>query len=193
MTVKPTSANIANANSSIQLNKTLGSDDAKVTIVEFSDFQCPYCKMYFDNTFHQLKSKYIDTGKVKYVFKNYNLPFHPEAPKAAMAGNCAFEQGKFWEMHELLFSKQDDWSGKADNVQTFKKFAGELKLDQTKFDQCLDTDKYEDEMNADMDEGQAKNVSGTPTFFINGHKLVGAQELPEFDKEIEKALAKAEK
>jgi protein-disulfide isomerase len=93
-------------NVSIDDDPVLGKADAPVTIVEFSDFQCPYCKQYFDNTFGQIKAQYIDTGKVKLVYRDFPLSFHPMAEPSAEAANCAMEQGKFWEMHDKIFASQ---------------------------------------------------------------------------------------
>src|SRR3989344_9399332 len=89
----------------------LGEKNAKVTIIEFSDFQCPFCSRFRDQTFDQIKSKYIDTGKVKFVYRDFPLTqIHPMAQKGAEASECADEQGKFWEYHDLLFQKQDEWT-----------------------------------------------------------------------------------
>jgi protein-disulfide isomerase len=174
------------------LAKCQGNKNAKVTIVEYSDFQCPFCKQYFDESYKKLKADYVDTNKVYYVFKDYPLPSHPQAPKAAEAANCAAEQNKFWEMHDLLFENQSQWSGKPDNIATFKKFAGDLKLDQQKFDQCLDSGKHQAIVENERSEGISKQVSGTPTFFINGQKLVGAHDYETSIKTtIEEALKSA--
>lgn len=172
-----------------ELSKCEGNKNAKVTIIEYSDFQCPFCKQYFDETYNKLKKDYIDTNKVYYVFKDYPLPTHPQAPKAAESANCAAEQNKFWAMHDTLFKNQSQWSGQSNAIEIFKKFAGNLKLDQQKFDQCLDSGKYETYTKNEQSEGLKMGVSGTPTLFINGKKIVGAQDYDTILKtEIETAL-----
>lgn len=170
---------------SLDDDPVLGDADAKVTIVEFSDYECPFCGRYFTQTYPQLKKDYVDTGKVKIVFRDYPLPFHSNAQKAAEAAECADDQGKFWEMHNKLFSNQQ-----ALDVASLKKYAGELALDQTKFDECLDSGKYESEVQNDLSQGGSYGVSGTPSFFVNGIMLVGAQPYSEFKKLIDAELAK---
>src|SRR3989344_2071642 len=115
----------------------IGDKDAKVTIIEFSDFQCPFCSRFREQTFDQLKKEYIDTGKVKFVYRDFPLEsIHPNALKAAEASECADDQGKFWEYHDILFSKQDEWS-QSDGISKFKVYAKDLSLDTSKFDKCL--------------------------------------------------------
>src|SRR3989344_7101547 len=135
----------------------LGSKSAKVTIVEFSDYECPFCGRHFEQTYPQLKKDYIDTGKVQLVFKDFPLSFHPQAQKAAEAARCAGEQGKYWEMHDKLFSNQQSLS-----VENEKKWAKELGLNTAKFDSCLDSGKYASAVQADSNYGQSIGVSGTP-------------------------------
>jgi|SRR3989338_1249037 len=161
-----------------------GDANAPVTIVEFSDFQCPYCGRNFEQTYPQIKKLYIDTGKVKYVMRDFPLNVHPEAQKAAEAAGCAEEQGKFWEMHDKLFSNQQDLS-----VANEKTWAQEIGLDTKKFGECLDSGKRAAEVQKDIQDGQAYGVSGTPAFFINGVPLVGAQPFAAFQQVIEQELA----
>lgn len=170
---------------SLDDDPVLGDKNAKVTIVEFSDYECPFCGRYFTQTYPQLKKDYVDTGKVKIVFRDYPLPFHQNAQKAAEAAECADDQGKFWEMHNKLFSNQQKL-----DVASLKKYAGELALDQAKFDDCLDSGKYASEVEKDMQDGSSYGVSGTPSFFVNGQLLVGAQPYSEFKKLIDAELAK---
>ncbi len=161
-----------------------GDANAPVTIVEFSDFQCPFCARWFTDTFPQLNEKYIKTGKVKLVFRDFPLSFHENAQKAAEASECADEQGKFWEMHDKLFQNAG-----ALGVTNLKQYAADLKLDTAKFNTCLDTGKFASEVQKDMADGSSYGVSGTPAFFINGVNLVGAQPFSAFDVEIQAALA----
>jgi protein-disulfide isomerase len=129
------------------------------------------------------------TGKARYVFKNFPLGIHPEAQKAAESAECAGEQGQYWAMHEMLFGRQAEWSGSPDALATFKAFAKELKLDQTKFDTCLDGGTYAAAVAADLQEGSQLGVTGTPAFFVNGGMLSGAQPLAAFQQQIEYYLA----
>lgn len=160
-----------------------GPEDAKVVIVEFSDFQCPYCKRFRDTTLDALLEKYADN--VRFVYRDYPLPasMHPEAQNAAEAAECANEQGKFWEMHDLLYANQVTLGEAA-----YKDFAKQLGLDTQKFDECLSSHKYADEVAADQKDGESYGVTGTPTFFINGWRLVGAQPTSEFEKLIDQEL-----
>lgn len=138
-------------------------------------------------------ANYIQDGKIRYIFKNFPLTdIHPQASKAAEAAECAGEQGKYWEMHEALFGSQEQWSGNEGAVATFKKLAGDLGLDQTKFDTCLDGGAYADKVAADTQEGVAAGVSGTPAFRINGSALSGAQPFEAFQQQIDYYLAGGE-
>jgi len=168
----------------------MGSPDATVTIVEFTDYQCPYCQRHSLDTLSQIKQTYIDTGKVKYVLKNFPLTqIHPQAVSAADAAECAGEQGKYWEMHEKLFSGQKQWAGNNDAATVFKDFARELGLDEKAFDECTTSERYKDKIMADQKEGIAAGVTGTPAFFINGQFISGAQPFQVFQQIIEQELA----
>ena len=167
----------------------LGDEDAPVTIVSFEDFQCPFCKRSFDQTFPMLKKNYIETGKVRYIYRDFPLPFHTEADEAANAAECAGDQDKFWEMHEMIYKNQQEWAGNSQAISIFKGYAKDIGLDTTKFDSCLDSRKYDSEIQNDMSDGNSYGVSGTPTFFINGISLVGAQPYSEFERVIEQELA----
>jgi len=163
----------------------LGDKNAPVTIVSFEDFQCPFCKRAFDQTFPQLKKDYIDTGKVKYVYRDFPLGFHPQANAAAEAAECADEQGEFWDYHSLIFNNQATLGR-----DLYISLAGQLNLDVNKFTQCIDNGEMKQEVQADASYGSQIGVSGTPTFFINGIKLVGAQPYVAFQQVIEAELAK---
>jgi len=162
----------------------LGDPKAPVTIVSFEDYQCPFCKRSFDQTFPLLKKEYIDTGKVKYVYRDFPLSFHPQAQAAAEAGECADDQGKFWEYHDALFQNQQSLSS-----ALYSQLAGQLGLDVEEFDQCLQSGKFTQEVQNDFAYGSSVGVSGTPTFFINGIKLVGAQPYQAFKQVIDAELA----
>lgn len=163
-----------------------GSPDAPVTIVEFSEFQCPYCSLYVRETFPKIDETYVRTGKVKYVFRDFPLTsIHPNAQKAAEAAGCAAQQGKFWEYHDILFTHQD-----ALGVPSLKQYAADLGLDTAQFDACLDSGAMADEVAKDMADGQQYGVTGTPAFFVNGIKLTGAQPFEAFQELIEAELVK---
>lgn len=162
---------------------TKGDKGAKVTIVEFSDFQCPYCKKGADVT-KELIKKY--GNKIYIGFKHYPLPFHTEAKKAAMASECANEQGKFWEMHDALFASQAEFKdGKWDKIAE-KVGVKDIK----KFNDCVSTDKFAAKMDKHMEEAKKLGINAVPNFFINGRVLAGAMPIEEFTKIIDEELAK---
>lgn len=164
-----------------------GNSDAVVTIVEFSDFQCTFCKRFYDNALGQIRSTYIDTGKVKFVYRDFPLGFHQNAQIAAEAAECAGEQGKFWEYHDKIFdNSQSDGTGLYKD--DLKQYAAELGLDAAAFNTCIDSGKYTQEVNDDFNDGSAAGVDGTPTFFINGTKIVGAQPFSNFQQIIDAEL-----
>lgn len=158
-----------------------GDPKAPVTIVTFSDFECPFCSRVIP-TVHRIEQEYA--GKVRIVFRQYPLPMHPNAPKAGEASLCAHDQGKFWEMHDKLFAQQDRLS-----VPDLKELAKSLGLDTAKFDACLDSGEKGAIVKKDMKEGQAAGVNGTPAFFINGRLLSGAQPYEAFKEIIDAELA----
>jgi protein-disulfide isomerase len=169
----------------------LGSPDAKVLMIEFGDYQCPSCRMFWKEIEPRLKKDYIDTGKVKLVFRDFPLmQIHPEALMAAIAVNCAGEQGKYWQYHDKVFREQYN---KGDDIvrmksADLKKWAKDVGVDQPKFDQCLDSEKFKDEVLKDKADGDAAGVQGTPTFFVNGRVMGGAQQYPEYRKLIDELL-----
>ncbi|MFZ5468586.1 MAG: thioredoxin domain-containing protein [Myxococcota bacterium] len=158
-----------------------GPENAKVTIVEFSDFQCPYCSK-ASATVEEVMQAYA--GKVRLVFRHYPLSFHKEAPKAAEASLCAHEQGKFWEYHDVLFKNQQKLA-----VPDLKEHATAVGLDAAKFGECLDSGRHGKTVQDDMAAGSKVGVSGTPAFFINGVMLSGALPLEDFRKVIDQELA----
>ncbi len=163
----------------------LGLESAPVEIVEYGDFQCPYCGRFYLQTFPKIDEKYIKTGKVKLVYKDFPLKFHQNAQKAAEAGKCAFEQGKFWEFQDRLFRNQN-----ALGVDSLKRYASDLGMDAVSFNQCLDSGRMASLVNKDYQEGVSKGVEGTPAFFVNGDSITGAQPFEAFEKVIESKLSK---
>lgn len=177
-----TSDIIQNSNTTLLV---IGNPNAKVTLTEYSDFECPFCKRFYSDAYKQIKTEYIDTGKVKVVFKHFPLTnIHQNALPAAIAVECALEQGKGPQMHDKIFESSSL------SATSLKAMAVELKLDSVKFDTCLDSQKYKDKVLADQKEGIAAGVSGTPTVFVEGQKLVGAQPFSVFKTAIDAELAK---
>jgi len=165
-----------------------GSDDAKVIMVELTDYQCPFCKRYVDDSLGQIMKNYVDTGKVKYMLRDLALPFHANAHITAEAARCAGEQGKYWEYHDKLFASQAEWSeGEANSL--LKGYAVNVGLNEWEFNSCLDEGKYKTAVNEDIAVANKLGIRGTPTFFINGKKLVGAVPLATFKAAIDEALA----
>ena len=139
-----------------------GQPDAKVTLIEFSDSQCPFCSRHSRDTLPQLEREYIASGKLKYVFRNFPIEsIHPQAFKAHEAANCAGEQGKYWEMHDRLFANQN-----ALGLKDLPNHANALVLEMPKFQQCLDSGKYAAKIRKDLADGQKAGVQGTPSFFV---------------------------
>jgi protein-disulfide isomerase len=149
---------------------SLGKADAPITLVEFTDFQCPFCQRHFQQTFDQIKKDYVDTGKVRYVTRYFPLSFHPNAEKAAEAAACANDQGKFYDMHAKLFTTQNDWSPQdaATAATTFKSYAKDIGLNTSTFASCFDGGTKAAMIQADTAAGSASGIDGTPGFWILG-------------------------
>jgi protein-disulfide isomerase len=160
-----------------------GPARAPITIVEFSDYQCPYCSR-AEVTIEEVLKKYPD--KIRLVYRHYPLKFHNNAETAAMGAECAGEQGKFWEMHKAMFANQAKLAA-ADLVET----AGGIGVDKDKFKACLDSGRHREGVQKDFQEGQEYGVTGTPTFFINGIPMVGARGVEAFAEIIEAELERA--
>lgn len=173
----------------------MGKKDAPVTIIEFSDYQCPYCARHYKQTMPELMKQFVDVGKVKFVMKENPLSFHKQAMGASTAALCAGEQGKYFEMHNILFENQKKLS-----IDDLKSYAETLKLDSNKFNACLDDGKHVDRINADIAEGRKLGIRGTPGFVlgltdskdsskVNLTKFIkGAQGINSFSEVIEDLL-----
>lgn len=171
-----------------------GDGGARVAIIEYADFECPYCGDYERKTFPQLLSDYIETGKVKYFYRDLPLPMHAHALPAARAARCAGEQGKFWEMHDSLFARQDALSAPAvlDRART-------LGLDKEKFSECLSSEKYTADIQKSASEAEKMGIDGTPTFFLGlvkqdgniaiDKRIQGSAPFAVFKSEIDALLA----
>ena len=172
--------------------RVLGDPHAPITIIEFGDYQCPSCRMFWRETEGQLKKEYIDTGKVKLVFADFPVvQIHPEAALAAMAARCAGDQKKYWPYHDKIFREQD-YGG--DIVHRFraadlKRWAREVGLEAKAFDDCLDSGRFKDEVAKDKATGDRLGVRGTPTFVINNRSVIaGPQPYEVFKRAIDEEL-----
>ena len=174
----------------------IGNPDAPITIIEFSDFQCPFCARFHVQTLPSLMEEYIEQGKVKLVFRDFPIQsIHPNALPASVAAECANEQGKFKGMHDLLFENQKQWSSLETSpaLSTFVQYAKELQINEEEFTSCLTGGKYIDEIRKDLEDGRNYGVSGTPGFFIGNDdvgyvELKGAQPFDSFKRIIDSQL-----
>ena len=176
------------SNSSALTQHTLGKGTSGVTLVEYGDYQCPFCGEYYP-TLKQVIAKYGDS--IRFQFRNFPLTsLHQNAFAAARAAEAASQQGKFWQMHDLLYETQTQWSSGSDPTSFFNQFAQQLGLDTVKFKADYGSAKVNDAINADMAEGGKLQISGTPTFFINGTKTEITNTVDSFQKVIDAAIAK---
>lgn len=176
------------------MNPTLRADDhvlgaasAPLVVVEYGDFECPVCGRFFDETYATIKSEYVDTGRVQWVFRHFPLrSLHPRAQAAAEAAECAGEQGEFFAFHDLLFINQDGLSDTA-----LRSLAGQAGLDLTLFDACAAAGRAA-RVQADVDAGLAVGVTGTPSFLIDGQLVRGFQTAAQLRTRLDAALGKVE-
>ena len=172
---------------------SMGDAKAPLVMVEYTDFQCPFCQQFHNTAFAQIKTNYIDTGKIRFVSRDFPLDFHENARRAATAGRCAAEQGKFWEMRHVMIVNAEQL--KPDNLVAY---AGQVKMDPAKFKSCLDSDKYKAQIDQDIAEGGVAGVQGTPSFVLGtmnndkleGVRMVGAMPYAQFDAKIQEMLEK---
>lgn len=160
-----------------------GEKDAAVSIIEFSDYECPFCGRHFQQTYPQLKKNYLDTGKARLVFRDFPLGFHQNALPAAIAAECVREKGgdsAYWKMHDLLFQHQQELS-----AANLKQWAQSLGYD---IGSCLDSKKFEREVQKDIADGSSAGVSGTPAFFINKKLISGACPYSTFEQALNAEL-----
>ena len=174
-----------------------GDPDAPITIIEFSDFQCPFCARFHIQTLPSLLEEYISVGKVNLVYRDFPIQsIHPNALPAAVAAECADDQGKYWEYHDMLFEKQSSWARLDSNsaISTFSQYATDIGLEKEQFDSCLGSGKYLEEVQGDLRDGREYEITGTPGFFIGNEKigfvkLNGAQPFESFKRIIDAQLA----
>ena len=174
----------------------IGNPDAPITIIEFSDFQCPFCARFHVQTLPSIMNEYIEQGKVKLVFRDFPIQnIHPNALPASVAAECANDQGKFKEMHDVLFDNQSQWSKQETSsvLSTFVQYASNMQLDEEEFASCLTSEKHIDEIRKDLEDGRDYGISGTPGFFVGNDQigymeLKGAQPFESFKKIIDAQL-----
>lgn len=174
----------------------IGNSDAPITIIEFSDFQCPFCARFYTQTLPLILEEYIEQGKVKLVFRDFPIQsIHPNALPASVAAECANDQGKFREMHDILFEKQNEWNKleTTEALYVFSEYASSMQLDQKTFDSCITSGKHIPEIQNDLNDGRDYGVTGTPGFFVGNEKigfteLKGAQPFDSFKKIIDAQL-----
>ncbi len=168
----------------------LGDPKAPVTIVEYSDFQCPFCGKFFTETESKIKDEYVKTGKVRFVYRAIAF-LGPESLEAAKAAECAKDQSKFWVFHDALFAAEvkdgQEYNGNL-NRDLFMKIAQEVKLNTTDFASCYDSGKYTDVVKAETEKAYTVGVAGTPTFFVNENGVRGAQPFESFKSIIDKLV-----
>ena len=174
----------------------IGNPDAPITIIEFSDFQCPFCARFHIQTLPTIMEEYIEKGDVKLVFRDFPLQsIHPNAVPASVAAECANEQGEFKQMHDILFEKQNQWSNLETvyAIELFNQYSEQINLEQEQFTSCLSSAKYVKEIQNDLNDGRAYGITGTPGFFIGNQEigfveLKGAQPFESFKKVIDSQL-----
>lgn len=184
----PSQAPVGPVDVSVGNLQVLGDKNAKVTIVEFADFQCPFCEKFYTEAEKNIIKDYVDTGKAKFAFRHYAF-LGQESTDSANGAECANEQGKFWEYHNYLYEHQGQENSGVFSKDNLKGFAAILGLDTAKFNNCLDTNKYQKNVDKDIADAGKAGVDGTPATFVNGVRLSGALPYSDFKKEIENALA----
>lgn len=166
----------------------IGDDSAPVTVVEFSSYQCPFCKSFHDDTYPQFTTDYIDTGKVRLIVRDLPLDFQANSRPAALAVRCAADQDAFSEMQAAIYAGQPNWSNLSDPQEAFEAMASDIGLNTNTFASCYTSEKFGDEVDADQALASSVGATGTPTFFINGTKIVGAQPFSAFQAMIDPLL-----
>jgi len=171
---------------------SLGKSNAPLVMVEYTDYECPFCRQFHMNTFDQIRRTYVDSGKVMYVSRDFPLDMHKNAPRAAVAGRCAAEQGKFWELRHAMIANADKLG-----AEQIVGYAKELKLDIAKFRPCMLSNRFKKSIDEDMDEGRSIGIGGTPSFVIGrmvngkleGVRMVGAMPYINFAAKLDEMLA----
>jgi protein-disulfide isomerase len=185
----PQDSNITRAD----LARIQGSASAPVWVIEVSDFQCPFCKQWHDQTYNALVDQYVKTGKIRLAYVNFPLAMHAHAWPAAEAAMCAGAQGKFWPMHDALFATQNRWESLSSPTAAFDSLAQANGLDMKRWRTCVSSGEMKSLIEADHDRASRAGASATPSFMIGDKILTGAQPLPELQRAIDSALVKNRK
>ena len=172
-------------------SRIAGDSTAKVWLVEVSDFQCPFCARFHDETYKEIQRDYVATGRIRLAYVNFPLPMHEHAWPAAEAALCAGAQGRFWEMHDALFQSQTVWSGRTSVVPLFDTLAKAVGVRQADFQRCMRDRVMQGLVQQDFDRGKESGIRSTPTFFVGDTAIVGAQPVAVFRRVLDNALAKA--
>lgn len=175
------------------LARIQGNPAAPVWVIEVSDFQCPYCKQWHDETYQKVRDEFVKTGKVRLAYINYPLASHAHAWPAAESAMCAGAQGKFWEMHDALFANQAKWEAMPAPAPVFDSLARATGVDVARWRQCVQSGKMKVWIQADHDRAQAAGVNATPSFLIGDAILAGAQPIENLRSAIDSALVKSKK
>ncbi|MFN2637030.1 MAG: DsbA family protein [Gemmatimonadaceae bacterium] len=198
--VRPETAKVASAspvNDSIltraDLARIQGSASAPVWVIVVSDFQCPYCKQWHDQTYATFRDEFVKTGKVRMAYVNFPLSSHPFAWPSAESAMCAGEQGKFWQMHDALFTTQSEWETKPSPAPIFDSLAKATGVDLPRWRECVKSGKMRPLIQADHDRAQRAGASATPSFMIGNQLLVGAQPIDNLRRAIDSALVHTKK
>jgi protein-disulfide isomerase len=177
------SASATGSDTSLKDDPNWGPVDAKVTMVEFADFQCPYCRQWYSDVYGKIQTNY--GTKIHFIFRDFPLSIHPDAQPAAVAADCAFEQGRYWEYFKLLYG---DPRGVGSAM--YAVYAQEAGLNVSKFNNCIKSGRYDKEIALDMQAGESAGMTGVPAFFINGRPISGYQPYEVFQKAIDEELSK---
>lgn len=169
--------------------RILGSDSAKVWLIAISDFQCPFCKQWHDESWAAIRKDYVETGKVRVAYVNLPLSIHRNAQPAAQAAMCVAAQGKFWPMQDALFRTQRDWENASDPEPFYEKLATEVGANPDEMRACVRSGVMQSLIKADVDRANTSGATSTPTFFVGGRAVIGAQPLAAFRNALDNALA----
>ncbi len=174
----------------LDVGVTKGDEEAPVVIEEYADFQCPYCGMVARLTMPTVIERYVDTGKVRLVFLDFPVHQGENSYLAAEAARCAGDQGAFWKMHDVLFGRMTEWSGRRNPRSKFREYADSIGLDGEALEECVDSGKHREAVMSSRTRGEQHAVDRTPTFLINGRRVTGAVGFDQLAEVIEEELAK---
>lgn len=172
----------------VSLDKSYGAEDAPVVVVEYSDFQCPYCRQFAEGPARQLKEDYADQGQVRFVYRHFAF-IGPESTWAAEASECANEQGRFWDYHDKIFAEQAGENRGTFSKENLKRFAAELGLDTAQFDECFDSGRYESRVRDEASEAQRRRINSTPSILVNGQLIQNGSNYQVLQAAVEAALS----